>query len=238
MQALVEKYGVREDELRVYIHYQPSYYHLHAHFLHVKYDVGAGMAVGKAHLLNDIIGASHALDLAGRACMDGLLVTLPLMSVYRGFKHAVHCSPARITDQISASIRACKLFWGVAQTTLRSCQSTMRGERLLSSSVRGILYYRPSASVKRLTTHQIFMKLRSPVKALCRMLLDDSVSVLFTLGWLLREFKCMRNDHDGSVKECFRVQMTGIVIALPGPRAKLSNLSFESAPCRRELLSF
>ncbi|CAL8465012.1 g4547 [Coccomyxa elongata] len=54
-QALVERYGVREDELRVYIHYQPSYYHLHVHFLHVNYDAGAGMAVGKAHLLNDII---------------------------------------------------------------------------------------------------------------------------------------------------------------------------------------
>ncbi|EIE20512.1 scavenger mRNA decapping enzyme, partial [Coccomyxa subellipsoidea C-169] len=41
--------------LRVYIHYQPSYYHLHVHFLHVKFDAGAGMAAGKAHLLNDII---------------------------------------------------------------------------------------------------------------------------------------------------------------------------------------
>jgi hypothetical protein len=56
VQALVDKYGVREDELRVYIHYQPSYYHLHVHFLHVKYDAGAGMAAGKAHLLNDVIG--------------------------------------------------------------------------------------------------------------------------------------------------------------------------------------
>lgn len=56
VQALVHKYGVREDELRVYIHYQPSYYHLHVHFLHVKYDAGAGMAAGKAHLLNDVIG--------------------------------------------------------------------------------------------------------------------------------------------------------------------------------------
>ena len=52
----MDKYGVREDELRVYIHYQPSYYHLHVHFLHVKYDAGAGMAAGKAHLLNDVIG--------------------------------------------------------------------------------------------------------------------------------------------------------------------------------------
>ncbi|BDA50605.1 m7GpppX diphosphatase [Coccomyxa sp. Obi] len=55
VQALVERYGIREDELRVYIHYQPSYYHLHVHFLHVSHDAGAGMAVGKAHLLNDII---------------------------------------------------------------------------------------------------------------------------------------------------------------------------------------
>lgn len=67
VQALVERYGVREDELRVYVHYQPSYYHLHVHFLHVKYDAGPGMAVGKAHLLNDIIGANLALEMAGMA---------------------------------------------------------------------------------------------------------------------------------------------------------------------------
>lgn len=53
----MDKYGVRADELRIFVHYQPSYYHLHVHFLHTKHDAGASMAAGKAHLLDDIIGA-------------------------------------------------------------------------------------------------------------------------------------------------------------------------------------
>lgn len=56
LQALVQRYGVRADELRIYLHYQPSYYHLHVHFMHTKHDAGAGMAAGKAHLLEDVIG--------------------------------------------------------------------------------------------------------------------------------------------------------------------------------------
>ena len=56
MQAIMSRYGVAADQLRVYLHYQPSYYHLHMHFLHVKHDAGMGMAVGKAHLLSDVIG--------------------------------------------------------------------------------------------------------------------------------------------------------------------------------------
>ncbi len=55
-QALRQKYGVAAGMLRAYVHYQPSYYHLHVHFVHIKHDVGLGMAAGKAHLLLDIIG--------------------------------------------------------------------------------------------------------------------------------------------------------------------------------------
>ena len=55
-QAIRNKYGLTADQLRVFIHYQPSYYHLHVHFMHIRRDAGAGMAVGKAHLLFDIIG--------------------------------------------------------------------------------------------------------------------------------------------------------------------------------------
>ena len=49
-----EKYGVPSKEIRAYFHYYPSYYHLHVHFNHVKYDVG-GIHVGKAHLLSEVI---------------------------------------------------------------------------------------------------------------------------------------------------------------------------------------
>ena len=36
-------------------------YHLHVHVAHVQLDGGAGMAAGKAHLLDDVIGAALAV---------------------------------------------------------------------------------------------------------------------------------------------------------------------------------
>ena len=45
-----------DDRLRIYLHYQPSYYHLHVHFAHLQLDLGGGAAVGKAYLLDDVIG--------------------------------------------------------------------------------------------------------------------------------------------------------------------------------------
>ncbi|RSH81894.1 uncharacterized protein EHS24_008090 [Apiotrichum porosum] len=50
-----EKYGVESGDLRLFIHYQPSYYHFHVHVVHVKHEVMAGMAVGQAHMLEDVI---------------------------------------------------------------------------------------------------------------------------------------------------------------------------------------
>ena len=57
-QAIADKYDVAHHQIRAYIHYHPSYYHLHVHFMHVSVDAGAGMAAGKAHLLDDVIGKS------------------------------------------------------------------------------------------------------------------------------------------------------------------------------------
>ena len=56
LQVIQDKYGIQSDQIRAYIHYHPSYYHLHVHFMHLSVDAGAGMAVGKAHLLDDVIG--------------------------------------------------------------------------------------------------------------------------------------------------------------------------------------
>ena len=56
MQAIHDKFGLSAQQLRAYIHYHPSYYHFHVHIMHVSVDAGAGMAAGKAHLLDDVIG--------------------------------------------------------------------------------------------------------------------------------------------------------------------------------------
>lgn len=37
--AIFNKYkGLPESQLRIYLHYQPSFYHLHVHFTYLKYD--------------------------------------------------------------------------------------------------------------------------------------------------------------------------------------------------------
>lgn len=52
--SIRQTYGVESHKLRVYFHYQPSYYHLHIHFTHIQYDA-PGSDVMRAHLLTDVI---------------------------------------------------------------------------------------------------------------------------------------------------------------------------------------
>ncbi|KAJ7281611.1 scavenger mRNA decapping enzyme [Mycena rebaudengoi] len=47
--------GLERGGLRMYIHYQPSYYHFHVHIVNANYEAGTGMSVGQAHLLDDVI---------------------------------------------------------------------------------------------------------------------------------------------------------------------------------------
>lgn len=56
LKVTTEKYPINKDELRIFIHYQPSYYHFHLHIVNVKHPgLGDGIAVGKAILLDDVI---------------------------------------------------------------------------------------------------------------------------------------------------------------------------------------
>ncbi|KAK6173523.1 hypothetical protein SNE40_016956 [Patella caerulea] len=52
--VIKEKFNIPDSKLRIYIHYQPSYYHLHVHFTHVKFDA-PGSDVFRAHLLSSVI---------------------------------------------------------------------------------------------------------------------------------------------------------------------------------------
>lgn len=50
----IEKvYGVSKDQLRVFVHYQPQFYHFHVHFTRLENDIGT--QVERAHLLVDIV---------------------------------------------------------------------------------------------------------------------------------------------------------------------------------------
>lgn len=53
-EAIKSKYGVDSSQLRVYFHYQPSFYHLHVHFMHLRHD-GPGITAESAHLLTNVI---------------------------------------------------------------------------------------------------------------------------------------------------------------------------------------
>jgi hypothetical protein len=56
--ATVKMYGgkgVERDTLKLYVHYQPTYYHFHIHIVHVALEAGATQAVGKAIGLETII---------------------------------------------------------------------------------------------------------------------------------------------------------------------------------------
>ncbi|KAF9212196.1 hypothetical protein CPC16_002218 [Podila verticillata] len=61
--ALVpEKFpGVAEDEVRMFVHYHPSYYHFHVHITHVSAMV-PGSTVGQSHLLDTIIDNIENID--------------------------------------------------------------------------------------------------------------------------------------------------------------------------------
>lgn len=52
--AIHEKYNIAPSTLRIYIHYQPSYYHFHVHFTHLTNET-PGCQVERAHLLDTVI---------------------------------------------------------------------------------------------------------------------------------------------------------------------------------------
>lgn len=46
---------IESDQLKLYVHYQPTYYHFHIHIVHVTLEAGATQATGKAIGLESII---------------------------------------------------------------------------------------------------------------------------------------------------------------------------------------
>ncbi|XP_074832957.1 m7GpppX diphosphatase isoform X2 [Carettochelys insculpta] len=53
-EAILKRFGMAGSQLRIYLHYQPSYFHLHVHFTALGYDA-PGCSVERAHLLADVI---------------------------------------------------------------------------------------------------------------------------------------------------------------------------------------
>lgn len=53
-EAIKSKYGLDASQLRVYFHYQPTFYHLHAHFTYLRHEA-PGITAERAHLLTNVI---------------------------------------------------------------------------------------------------------------------------------------------------------------------------------------
>ncbi|XP_001605474.1 m7GpppX diphosphatase [Nasonia vitripennis] len=52
--VIMKKYNLPASQLRIYLHYQPSYYHLHVHFSYLMFET-PGIYCEKAHLLSTVI---------------------------------------------------------------------------------------------------------------------------------------------------------------------------------------
>jgi len=57
----MKRYGLPADQIQVYVHYQPSYYHLHVHFTHLKYEAPSTL-IGQAHYLEEVIDNIEHID--------------------------------------------------------------------------------------------------------------------------------------------------------------------------------
>lgn len=53
---------VEADEVKCYVHYQPTYYHFHIHAVHVMLEAGTTQSVGKAFGLGNIISQLEAMQ--------------------------------------------------------------------------------------------------------------------------------------------------------------------------------
>ncbi|EXJ94432.1 hypothetical protein A1O1_02828 [Capronia coronata CBS 617.96] len=61
---------VEPDEIKCYIHYQPTYYHFHIHAVHVMLEAGTTQSVGKAFGLGNIISQLETMHGDEEAGMD------------------------------------------------------------------------------------------------------------------------------------------------------------------------
>lgn len=61
--ATVETYpSIEPDQLKLYVHYQPTYYHFHIHIVHVALEAGATQATGKAVGLESIMETLRVME--------------------------------------------------------------------------------------------------------------------------------------------------------------------------------
>ncbi|KAK1671432.1 HIT-like domain-containing protein [Colletotrichum godetiae] len=77
--ATVNQYpDIEIDQLKLYVHYQPTYYHFHIHIVHVQLEAGATQAVGKAVGLDSIMETLKIMKGDEDTGMDGIALSYTL----------------------------------------------------------------------------------------------------------------------------------------------------------------
>ncbi|RSH90865.1 hypothetical protein EHS25_010041 [Saitozyma podzolica] len=97
-----ENFGVAKNKLRLFIHYQPSYYHLHVHVVHIESEGFMGMTVGQAHLLDDVISL---LELSPPAPEPSILARMTLTYLL-GVEHGLYQPLVEASESIEEKEKA------------------------------------------------------------------------------------------------------------------------------------
>lgn len=69
---------IEADQIKLYVHYQPTYYHFHIHIVHVQLEAGATQATGKAVGLESIIAQLESMQGGEDAGMDSVPLSYTL----------------------------------------------------------------------------------------------------------------------------------------------------------------
>lgn len=76
LEATVKLYPeLEKDQLKLYVHYQPTYHHFHMHIVHVALEAGATQATGKALGLENVISQVENMAGTERAGMADVSLT-------------------------------------------------------------------------------------------------------------------------------------------------------------------
>ncbi|KAL4927372.1 putative mRNA decapping hydrolase [Aspergillus undulatus] len=76
LEGTVKMYpDLEEDQLKLYVHYQPTYYHFHIHIVNVMLEAGATQATGKAFGLENLISQLETLSGDKEASMADVSLT-------------------------------------------------------------------------------------------------------------------------------------------------------------------
>jgi m7GpppX diphosphatase len=70
--------SIEQDQLKLYVHYQPTYYHFHIHMVHVALEAGTTQATGKAIGLESIIEHLESMHGDDEAGMDTISLSYTL----------------------------------------------------------------------------------------------------------------------------------------------------------------